>query len=218
MSAEVLEQERRAEVEPVFTILDVAPVVPALAPALRFSLHVSDPLGRDVVTIALSTQVHVEPAKRPYDAETRERLTDLFGTPARWPATTHPFEWARVEVLVPSFTGATSFELQLPVSYDLEIAATRFCWSLPGGHIPVAMHFSGMVVARDDDGRIAIERVPWSCSARWSMPVDAWKRAVSDQFPEGGWVRLEEPTLRALAARRAEQGDHSFDATVRGLL
>ena len=36
--------------------------------------------------------------------------------------------------------------------------------------------------------------------------------------PGGGWVRVSTETLDALSARKAAQGDHSFDPTVRGLL
>ncbi len=45
---------------------------------------------------------HVEPAKRTYDAATRERLVELFGAPERWAATTRSFLWRRVDVLVPT--------------------------------------------------------------------------------------------------------------------
>jgi hypothetical protein len=37
-------------------------------------------------------------------------------------------------------------------------------------------------------------------------------------YPGGGWVRLHTDTLDALAARKAQRGDHSFDDTIRGLL
>jgi acetyl esterase/lipase len=50
------------------------------------------------------------------------------------------------------------------------------------------------------------------------MPVDAWKRVMAAYYPGGGWVRLQTETLDALARRKAEHGDHTFDDTVRGLL
>jgi hypothetical protein len=50
------------------------------------------------------------------------------------------------------------------------------------------------------------------------MPVEAWKRVMAAYYPGGGWVRLTTETLDALARRKAEQGDHSFDDTVARLL
>jgi Family of unknown function (DUF6084) len=204
--------------DPVFTVLGVEPVAHALAPTLRFQLHVSDPEGRAIYAIALSAQIQVDPARRAYDAATRERLVELFGEPERWGATTHSFQWARVDALVSSFTGATSFELEVACTYDLEVAASKYFYSLPDGHAPLSFHFTGMILYRDEDANLRVNAVPWSCSARWSMPVEAWKRAIADQYPGGGWVRLSTETLDALQRRKAEQGHHSFDACVAGLL
>ena len=63
-----------------------------------------------------------------------------------------------------------------------------------------------------------IAMVPWSCSARFKLPVEDWKRMMALYYPGGGWVRLQTETLDALATRKAQRGDHSFDDTVRALL
>ncbi len=204
--------------EPVFSVLDVAPVAHAAAPTLEFTMHVSDPDGRDVHTIALSTQVRIDPARRRYDPETRERLVELFGAPERWAATTHPFQWARVDVLVPGFTGATSFNLQLPCSFDLELAAVKYFYSLADGEIPLSFHFTGMVLYAGEEDRLQVAQVPWSCMTQWLMPVERWREAIRAFYPDGGWVRLSTATLDALLARKALRGDHDFDQTVAGLL
>lgn len=204
--------------DPVFTVLDVEPVAHALTPTLRFQLHVSDPDGREIYAIALSAQIQVDPARRSYDAETRERLIELFGEPERWGATTHSFQWAHVSSLVRGFTGATSFELEVPCTYDLEVAASKYFYSLPDGLVPLSFHFTGMVLYRDASASLRVTAVPWSCSSRWSMPVEAWKRAIADQYPGGGWVRLSTETLDALQRRKAQQGQHTFEACVAQLL
>jgi hypothetical protein len=121
-------------------------------------------------------------------------------------------------VLVPGFTGATSFRLELPCSYDLEIAAAKYFYSLPDGEAPLSFLFTGMVLYAGDQDRLQVAQVPWSCSAKWRMPIEAWQRAIRRFYPEGGWVRLTTPTLDALLARKAAHGDHDFDATVARLL
>jgi hypothetical protein len=205
--------------DPTFTVLDVAALRHAATPTLRFDLHVSDPAGREIYAIALSVQIQIDPAQREYDDATRARLVELFGAPERWGATTHTFEWARIEVLVPSFTGATSFAVQVPCTYDLEIAAAKYFYSLPDGMVPLSFHFSGMVLYRDAGaGAMHVTPVPWSCSTRWRMPVDTWKRAMAAHYPGGGWVRLSTETLDALAERKAAGGHHTFDALVAALL
>jgi hypothetical protein len=204
--------------EPTFSVLDVEPVPHAAAPTLRFHAHVDDPLGREVHTIALSTQIQIDPARRAYDLETRDRLVELFGSPERWAATTQVFRWAHVDTLVGGFTGATSFTLDVPCTYDLEVAASKYFYSLPGGEVPLSFLFNGMVLYAGEDDRLQVAQVPWSCTARWRMPVDAWKRAMAAFYPGGGWVRVHTDTLDALAARKAAGGHHSFDALIAELL
>ena len=199
--------------DPSFTVLDVEAPPHTATPTLRFHLHVDDPLGR------------ADPHDRPLDADQHRprparvrpgdtgRLVELFGAPERWASTTQVFRWAHVDVLVKGFTGATSFALDVPCTYDLEVAASKYFYSLSGGEVPLSFLFNGMVLYSGEADRLQVAQVPWSCTARWRMPVDAWKTAMEAYYPGGGWVRLQTDTLDALAARKAERGDHSFDDT-----
>jgi hypothetical protein len=204
--------------EPAFSVLGVDAPAGAATPTLRFHLHVDDPLGREVYAIALTTAIQIDPARRAYDAPTRERLVELFGAPERWAATTQTFRWAQVDTLVKGFTGATSFAVEVPCTYDLEVAASKYFYSLPDGEVPLSFLFNGMVLYAGEHDRLQVAQVPWSCTARWRMPVAAWQDAMAAFYPGGGWVRLAPETLEALAQRKARRGDHSFDATIRGLL
>jgi hypothetical protein len=123
-----------------------------------------------------------------------------------------------VSALVPGFIGATSFALDVPCTYDLEIAASKYFYSLSGGEVPLSFLFNGMVLYAGDGDRLQVAQVPWSCTARWRMPVAAWKRLMAQYYPGGGWVRLQTETLDALAARKASRGLHSFDAVIAELL
>jgi hypothetical protein len=201
-----------------FTVLGAEPVEHSASPGVRFHLHISEPEGRDVYTIALSTQVMIDPARRAYDDGERERLVELFGAPERWGGTTHSLQWARVESLVPSFTGSTTFAVEAPCTYDLEVASSKYFDSLGGGEVPLSFHFNGTVLYRGADDRLQVVLVPWSCSSRWRMPVEVWKRTIAAHYPGGGWIRLQRETLDALARRKAERGLHTFDDTVRELL
>ena len=207
-----------ATVTPEFAVLGLELVEDAAAPTLRFRLGVSEPGEREIFTIALTAQINVEPARREYDAPTRERLVDLFGEPERWPATTHPFLWTNATTLVPSFTGAAVFTLPVPATFDLEVAAARYFNSLPDGEAPLAFHFSGSILLRGDDGRVQVVSVPWSCTTTWRMPVATWRDLMRRHFPGRSWIALQEDTVERLARYRRDHGLHSFDACVERLL
>lgn len=201
-----------------FAVLGAEPVEHAATPGIRFHLHVTEPEGREVYTIALATQVHIDPARRAYDDATRARLVELFGTPDRWGATTHPFQWARVESLVPSFTGSAACTLEVPCTYDLEVASAKYFHGLERGEVPLSFHFNGTVLYRGEADRLQVVLVPWSSTARWRMPVAIWQRTIAAHYPGGGWIRLQDETLARLQARKAERGLHTFDDVVRELL
>ena len=201
--------------EPTFEVLGNEPVAHAAAPMMRFTLRVSEALP--VHAIALSAQINIDPARRRYDEATRERLVELFGPPERWATTTRSFLWTQVGALVPRFEGSTEFALTVPCTYDLELSAAKYFYSLPDGEIPLSFHFSGTILY-GEDGRVQIGMVPWSCSARYRLAVGEWKRMMALYYPGGGWVRLQASTLDRLQERKAAEGLPSFDACVAELL
>src|SRR4051794_31913084 len=167
-----------------------------------------------VHSIALRAQMNIDPARRSYDDATRSRLVELFGEPQRWASTTRSFLWAQLSTVVPAFTGRAEFPLDVPCTYDLELAAAKYIYSLPDGDVPLSFHFSGTIL----HGDLQVAMVPWSASASFKLPVATWQELMAAYYPGGGWVRLRTETLDRLAARKASGGLPDFDATIAGLL
>jgi hypothetical protein len=203
--------------DPSFEVLGVEPVIHAAAPTLRFTLRVTEAAERALHAIALSAQINIDPARRTYDDETRARLVELFGPAERWASTTRSFLWTQVGALVPEFTGTADFTLTVPCTYDLEISAAKYFYSLPDGEIPLTFHFSGTILYSEGE-KVQIAMVRWSCSAKYKLAVADWKAMMALYYPGGGWVRLETATLDRLQERKAESGLPSFDACVAELL
>lgn len=203
---------------PEFSVISVAPLPYAAVPTMVFTINAVEPKGHDVFAIALSTQIHIDPARRTYDPETRERLAELFGEPDRWGATTHSFEWARIDSMVQSFTGARAFEVHVPCTYDLEVTSAKYFYGLSDGGVPLSLHFSGSVFYRSEDGGLQITQIDWSTRAQFHMPISAWRKMITEFYPNGGWVRLHQETLGRLHALRGVRGLATFDACVTELL
>jgi Family of unknown function (DUF6084) len=212
------ERPRPVGPEPEFAVTGAAHRPYAAAPTMVFSVAVADRTGHDIQTLALSAQVMIDPSRRGYDPPTRERLTELFGPPASWTPSTQGLAWARVATVVPAFATATEFGLEIPCTYDLEVAATKYFQALSGGEVPLSFHFSGTVFFRAPDGRLQVTPVSWSSTARFGMPVAAWREMIAEHYPGGGWIRVAHTTLDALNTRRATRGLPSFDACLQELL
>ena len=203
---------------PAFTVLGARAVEHAAAPTLSLTLGVSEPRGREVFAIALRTQIQFEPAQRAYAPATKALLVELFGAPERWGATTHSLIWAVADVMVPSFKGTSTFELPVPCTYDLELAAAKYLYALPDGEAPLSLHFSGSVFYPAEQGRMQMAQIPWSTTARFGLRVETWKRMIAEHYPDRGWVALSARTLERLYRRKAELGATTFDACVNDLL
>jgi Family of unknown function (DUF6084) len=204
--------------EPVFEITGAHHLAYAATPTMIFSATAVDPTGHEIQSIALTAQVMIDPARRGYDPGTRERLAELFGAPASWAPSTQGLAWMRVSTVVPSFSGSTVFALEVPCTYDLEVASVKYFHSLTDGVVPLSFHFNGTVFYCGAGGALQVVPVPWSASARFEMPVSAWRAMIAEHYPGFGWIRLSESTLSALAARRASRGLPSFDACIAELL
>ena len=206
----------RPEVE--LSVLGVEPRARAAVPTLVFSLEATDASGLEIYTIALTAKILTEPARRAYDDSTRELLAELFGTPERWGSTTENVVWAQVDVLVPSFAGSTTFELPVLCNYDLELAATKYLYSLPDGEAPLVLHFTGSVFYRGEQDRLQVVKVPWSCNVGYRLPVEVWRSMMREHYPGGGWIRVRDETLDRLQRRKAARGLATFDDAVAELL
>jgi len=189
----------------------------AAGPALQLDLRVEDGTGRRVHAVALRVQIRIDPRPRRYSVEETARLTDLFGEPNRWGDTLQPLQLATVPVLTPSFTNSTTVAVNVPLTYDLDIAAARYLHGLDAGEIPLTLLFSGTMFYAGDTG-VQLGLVPWHEEAEHRLPVAVWRAAMDEHFPGSGWVRLRRDTLDRLAAFRSAHTLLSWDNAVERLL
>jgi hypothetical protein len=189
----------------------------AVTPTLTFPLTITESSGASVHAIALRCQIRIEPHRRRYSAAEAQRLHDLFGDTSRWADTVKPIQLATITTMVPAFTAVTEVDLNMPCTYDLEVASARYLHGLDDGTIPLLMLFSGTVFLATDVG-YSVELVPWSAEASYRMPVTIWQDLVNAHFPGSVWLRFSHETLDALSVFKAERALPTWDATLNALL
>ena len=118
---------------------------------------------------------------------------------------------------VQGFTGRAEADLALPCTYDLEVIGSRYLHALDAGEVPLTFLFSGTVFTRGSTG-FGVEQIPWSCEARYNLPVAVWRQMIESYYPGTGWLRIGSDVLTALAAYRARHGLVSWDETMQKLL
>jgi hypothetical protein len=189
----------------------------AVVPQMLMTLRISETSGHRVEAIALRCQMRIEPARRRYTDEEAERLNDLFGDTQRWADTLKPLQFINVSIMVPGFTGSTEIDLPVPLTYDMEIGATRYFAGLDDGAVPLLLLFSGTVFGLAD-GRMTVTQVPWSKEASFRLPVSVWREAIDAHFPNSSWIRLSSTAMDELLRYKMSKALPTWEAAVLSLL
>ena len=189
----------------------------ALAPTIVFRLRVSESTGEAVHCMVLRSQIRIEPLKRHYGDEEAERLVDLFGERSRWGDTMKPLQFAQVTLMVPGFTGSVEVDLPVPLTYDFDVATTKYFHGLEDGEIPFLLLFSGTMFLQGETG-FSVEQVPWHEEANFRLPVATWREAMDAVFPDSAWIRLRRDNLDALARFKSRLGLPTWDDVLEALL
>jgi hypothetical protein len=201
-----------------FAVEDAAPVAHAAAPTLRFGLRVDSAGGQEIRSVLLSVQVQIAARRRRYDDASHDRLFDLFGAPADWASNLRTLLWTRTTLVVPAFTGSTRADLDVPCTYDLDVAAARYFGALADGEVPLEFLFSGSVFYAGPGGRLQTTRIAWEEDAEYRLPVAVYRETLDRHFPGTAWVRLPKDAYDALCAYKSRRALATWDDVFAELL
>jgi len=191
----------------------------ALSPLLNFSLRiVNKTLDCAVLSVMLNCQVRIEPIRRGYGAPEHDRLSELFGAPARWGQTLQSFLWTHVNLTVPAFDGGCIVDLPVPCSLDFNIAATKYFDGLTDGEAPLNFLFSGSVFYRDPERRLQIGQIAWTKESAFRLPVTVWRELVEHYHPQSAWLCLRRDAFDALYRYKRQNGLPTFERAIEDLL
>ena len=191
----------------------------AAAPLLALKLRITNvPDDQGIHTLSLRCQIQIEPARRRYAGAEQEKLRDLFGEPDRWSRTVRSLLWMNTSMVIPGFTSTTVADLQLPCTFDFNIATTKYFHALGTGDIPLCILFSGTVFYRGEDGALQVTQIPWDREANYRLPVEVWKQMMDQHYPNSAWLRLERDTFDRLHEYKVRNGIPTWEQILNKLV
>jgi hypothetical protein len=199
----------RAEAEPF-----------SVAPLLTFKLRIDQTDGATPIhAIALRCQIRIEPGRRRYTDQQRDRLLELFGPPSQWGQSLRPLLWTHTSAIVPAFTGGTVADLPVPCSYDFNIAGTKYCDALgDDGDVPLCLLFSGTVFYQAADGSLQAAPISWNNETDYRLPVRIWREMMDRYYPNSAWLCLGKDVFDRLRQYKLQTGRASWEQAVEDLL
>ena len=190
------------------------------SPTLRFALRVERSAARAVRSVAAR---RADPDRRaPARLRRRARTTGCSSCSGRrsdWGTTLRTLLWTRTTLVVPAVRRARRVvELDVPCTYDLEVAASRYLDALRDGEVPLEFLFSGSVFYAGADGRLQTARHRLG-AARRSTALPGARVAGDDGAPlprhgvaAAAQGQLRPPRRRTSRATRWRRWDDALDA------
>jgi Family of unknown function (DUF6084) len=176
-----------------------ASVVPnAASPLLALALEIVNTGAEPIHTVVLRCQIQIEAARRHYNGDDQSRLLDLFGEPDRWSQTLRSMLWTHTQLVVPSFSGRTVAQLQVPCTFDFNVAATKYFHAVSDGEVPLFLLFSGSVFYEGADGLLQVAPISWDKEARFRLPVSLWRDMMEAYYPNTAWLCLRKDAFERL--------------------
>jgi hypothetical protein len=195
----------------------IEPVRLAATPTLRLSVSI-DAAGRALRGLGLNARLQIRAEQRRYVGFEADRLRELFGAVAEWPRSLGPVPWARTAVNIGPFDAGTVVELDVPCTYDFDVAAAKYLAALEDGEVPLELLFSGTMFWDDANGHLQSAMIPWDREASIRMPISTWRSAMGSAFGDSAWLRVHRDVFARLQAFRSEAGLTTWEDTLEALL
>lgn len=190
----------------------------AAVPMIAFSLRVINRAREQKInSVSLRSQIQIEATRRQYSPEDQKNLRDLFGEPQQWSRTLKSMLWTHVSSVVPAFVGETSVPVQVPCSFDFNVAATKYFYGVHEGEIPLLFQFSGSVFYEEGDGAVSIAPISWDKEAKFRLPVGTWRKTMDLYYPNSAWLCLGRDAFNLLYQYKIRNGIPTWEKTIEKL-
>ncbi len=201
-------------------LVEGAEAVPfAAAPAIDFKLRIDNAPAQEMIyTIALRCQIQMEVTRRRYTPGEQEHLLDLFGEPNRWSRTLRNMLWTNTSLVVSSFQGSTVAKMQVPCTFDFNVAATKYFHGLEDGEVPLCLMFSGTVFYAGESGALQVAPISWDKETRFRLPVNVWKEMMDLYYPNTAWLTLRRDVFERLQQYKMEHAIPGWEQLLEHLL
>jgi hypothetical protein len=202
-----------------FSVDGVEALPYAVSPTIVFDLRIANADPHETIhTVVLRCQIQIEVTRRQYSPEDKARLSDLFGEPERWGQTLRNMLWTHATAMVPPFIGSTVAKLQVPCTFDFNVAATKYFDGLADGDIPLCLMFSGTVFYADPMGALRVAPISWEKETKVRLRLQVWKDMMELYYPNTAWLCLRRDAFDQLHQYKMSHSMPTWEEAIETIL
>ena len=145
-------------------------------------------------------------------------MRDLFGEPERWSQTLRSLLWTHASVVVPSFQGSTLVDLQVPCTFDFNVAATKYFEGLRMGRYRFTSCSAALSSMPMPRGVLQVAPISWEQEARFKLPVKVWREMMDSYYPNTVWLNLRRDVFERLYQYKIQHGIPTWEQALESML
>jgi hypothetical protein len=109
-------------------------------------------------------------------------------------------------------------DLQVPCTFDFNVAATKYFHGVSGGDIPLNLLFSGTVFYAGAERALQVAPISWDKEARFRLPVQTWREMMDIYYPNSAWLSLRRDVFERIYQYKVSRGIPTWEETIESLL
>lgn len=202
-----------------FEIVSASPVRDLVTPSLAFDVRVTNRFPeQSIQAVLLRCQIQIEAARRRYTSSEQAQLRELFDEPERWGDTLRPLTWVNTTANVPAFSGSTVHSINVPCTFDLNVATAKYLHGLAEGEIPLRFLFSGSIFYQSPEAALQVAPISWNKEAGFRLPVQVWQELMDLHFPNTACLPLRRDVFDDLYRFKISKGLATFEDAIHHML
>ncbi len=119
---------------------------------------------------------------------------------------------------IPPFADEAVVDLQVPCTFDFNVAATKYFYAVENGEIPLLFLFSGTIFYAADDGALQVGQIAWDKEATFRLPVATWREMMEHYYPNSAWLSVQKDVFDRLYAYKRQHGLPTWEQVLERLL
>ena len=109
-------------------------------------------------------------------------------------------------------------EMQVPCTFDFNVAATKYFHGVENGEIPLCFLFSGTGLLRRRRRAPQVAPISWSKETRFRLPVETWRDMMEAYYPNTAWLCLRRDVFERLYQYKVRHGLPTWEAALERIL